>query len=125
MESRIILMDFSIGWVISTLVNALVAAIALIISDKFIAHQIDAKRIFIMALVAMFVAPLLASLALGLAAAGPIVIYLVPLLIWILLGEVLLQAERMVKLKVAAVGFFVYIILSIMLTPYLFAIIHF
>ena len=116
----------SIGWIVGTLVNALVAALALIISDKFIAHQIDAKRILLMALVALFVAPVIASLAIGVTSfAGPVAFYLIPLLIWILLGELLLQAERMVKLKVAAVGFFVYIILSMLLTPYLFAIIPF
>jgi|SRR3989344_4636827 len=116
----------SFGWIISTLINAVVAALALIISDKFIAHQIDAKRILIMALLAMFVAPLLASLAFGFTSvAGPIAVYLVPLLVWIILGEVMLSAERMVKLKVAAVGFFVYVLLSMMLTPYLYAVIPF
>jgi len=116
----------SVGFVVSTLVSVLVAAIALIISDRFIAHQIDAKRILIMAVIAMFVAPLVGSFVLGfIAGTGPVAFYVIPLLVWIALGELLLSAEKMTKLKVAVVGFFVYIILSMLLTPYIFAVIPF
>ncbi len=116
----------SFAAIIATLLSSLVAFVALVISDKFIAHGIEAKKLLIISIVALFVAPLAGSL-LSSYVLIPLYIhaYLLPLAIWIILGEILLSEDRMTKLKVAAVGWVVYLLLSLTVAPYVFALIPF
>ncbi len=116
----------SVGGIIALLLNALVAFIALVIADKIIAHSINVKKLFIIALVALFLTPIVGAVVLELIALPVLVsAYILPLLVWIILGEVLLSSDMGTKAKVAVIGFVVYIVLSIFLTPYLFSVLSF
>ena len=117
------LVPLSVGGMIALLVNALVAFVALVIADKVIAHSIDAKRLLIMSIVALFVTPIVGALVLGYVAI-PIVVssYLLPLVVWIILGEILIKEAGMkAKLKVIVVAFIVYLVLSTFAAPYIFS----
>lgn len=113
----------SVGGVIALLVNMIIAFIALVIADKVVAHSVDAKRLLILAFVALFITPIVAALALS-AVAIPAVVtgYVLPFIVWLALGEVLIKdADMKTKLKVVVVAFVVWIILSIFLAPYIFS----
>lgn len=121
------------GYIISLLISSLVAFIAIVIADKLIAHNFEAKHSFIMAIVALFATPIVIGFILGMLAlplfvvAGVEVIsgLLLPLVVWIALGELLLESDRMTKLKVVIIAFVVYLVLSIFLTPVLLGILPF
>jgi len=53
----------SLGGIIATFVNALIAFVAITIADKFIGHNFEPKRTFIMAVVALFLAPIVSTFA--------------------------------------------------------------
>ena len=107
--------DFiSIGGIIGTLINAVVVWIILIIANKLIAHNLGAKRAFVLAFVALFITPIVASyIAIAVALPGLVAIYVIPLIVWILLGEALLKGGTFKqKLEVIVIAFVVYIILT-------------
>jgi len=108
----------NVGYVVSTLLSALVAWIAIMISNKVIAHNVDAKRGLVMSIIALFIVPIIgAFIALPIPFFGA---YILPLIVWIILGEVLLRGEgATTKLKVVIVAFVVYILLSIFVAPYI------
>jgi hypothetical protein len=116
---------FSLGSIVTIFLESIIAFAALVISNKVIAHELDAKRLLIMSLVALFVTPIVGQFIFGALSIPFIGSYLLPLLVWIVLGEVLLKADMRTKLKVAAVGYFAYLLLSIMVAPYLFALLAF
>ncbi|MBI2971589.1 MAG: hypothetical protein HYY37_04205 [Candidatus Aenigmarchaeota archaeon] len=100
--------------IVALLAQALVTALAILISDRLIAHNFEVKHAVMMSFAAYFVTPLaFAGIALsGFEVPALVARYVVPLLVWIALGEILLQSGDMVtKLKVAGVGFAVYIIM--------------
>src|SRR5687768_12610621 len=104
----------TVASVLATLVSALVAFVALVISDKFIAHGIETRRLAIISIAALFIAPIAGTLISSyLLVPLYIAAYLLPLAIWIILGEFLLTNDRMTNFKVAAIGWVVYIILSV------------
>ncbi len=107
----------SIGYIVSLLVSAVVAFIAIVISDKLISHNIEAKHSFILAIVALFIAPIVGTFAAPFVPIPYFGAFILPLLVWIGLGQVLLSAEAMTKLKVTVIAFVVYIVLSLYLTP--------
>ncbi len=111
----------NLGFVVGTFISALLAFIAIVVSDKVISHSIDAKKSLIMALIALFIVPIAATFILGSAPVLLAIPYfasiLLPLLFWIGLGEALLKSDRKTKLKVTVVAFIVYIILDIFLKP--------
>lgn len=113
----------NIGFVLGTLVSALLAFIAIIISDKVLSHNISPKKSLIMALIALFIVPIVSVFILGfipsIASIPYIASIIIPIIFWIGLGEALLNSDRKTKLKVAAVAFIVYIILDIFLKPYI------
>ncbi len=107
----------SIGYVVSLLVSAVVAFIAIVVSDKAIAHNIEAKHSFIMAIVALFVVPIIGAFIAPYVPIPYFGAFILPLIVWIALGQVLLSAEMKTKAIVTIVAFVVYLILSIFLTP--------
>ncbi len=113
---------FSVGGIVALLVNMVIAFIALVIADKVVAHNVDAKRLLILAFVALFVTPIVAALVLSAVAIPAIVTgYVLPFIVWLALGEVLIKdADMKTKLKVVVVAFVVWIILSIFLAPFIF-----
>ena len=112
----------SVGGMIALLVNMLIAFIALVIADKIVAHNVDAKRLLILAFVALFVTPIVAAIVLSsLALPALVSAYVLPFVVWLALGEVLIkEADMKTKLKVVLLAFVVWIILSIYLAPFIF-----
>ena len=117
----------SVGSVVVLLVNSLIAFIALFIADKVIAHNVAVKRLFIMSIVGLFLTPIVAAVVLSsIVLPGLVSAYVLPLLVWIVLGEILIkEADIKTKLKVVVVAFAVYILLSIFLAPPIFALVNF
>lgn len=117
----------SVAGVIALLVNMLIAFIALVIADKIVAHSVDAKRLLIIAFIALFITPIVAALALSSLALPAFVSgYVLPFVVWLALGEVLIkEADMKTKLKVVVLAFVVWIILSIYLAPFIFSVLHF
>ena len=118
----------SVGYIITLLISSIVAFIAILIVDKVVGGNFEPKHAFIMAIVALFISPIVlgfifSSLSLPTMVVGTIDIisgFILPLLIWITLGEALLSADKMAKLKVTVIAFVVYLILSIFVTPMIF-----
>ncbi len=105
----------SVGGVIGLLIDALLTFAIIVLIDKIIAHEMELKHALIMALVAYFITPIM-MFALVAVIPGTmsfvILGFIVPLLIWVLLGELLLHGDFGTKLKVAVVAFVVYFILT-------------
>lgn len=104
----------SVGGALALLIQSLITAAVIVLSDKIIAHEMDIKHAFMMSIGAYFAVPLI---MLGVAAGGiqlpsVVTLYIVPLLAWIVLGEILLKADTVTKAKVAAVAFIVYTVLQ-------------
>jgi len=109
------LIPTSIGGAVALGVQILIIWIVVVLADKIIAHQIEAKRSLILAVLAYFLSPLVLAF-------GGIVIpfagIFIPLIVWIILGEVLLRGfGAMVRLKVAAIAFVIYLILNMIGVP--------
>ncbi len=94
------------------LINTLLAFVAVVLSDRIIAHEVEAKHALILAVMAFFVAPMLAPY-IGVYDRGIAII--LSFVVWVLLGEALLRADLGTKFKVLAIAFVVYYILSIFL----------
>ncbi len=105
------LIPLSVGGAIGLLINVVIVAVILMLTDRFLAHEMSAKNSFIMAFIAYFVVPILLSFA---AVSFPFSGYVIPLIIWIGLGEVLLKGSRKGRLTAAAVAFVVYIVLTML-----------
>ena len=67
---------------------------------------------FIVPVVSFFLTPYLTSLI-----PAVIVFYLIPLIVWLILGEILLEEDAETKLKVAAVAYIVYLVLTFLGVP--------
>ncbi len=100
--------------VVALLVQASVVSLTILLADYLVAHNMEIKHAVMMSVAAYFVTPLAAA---GIAIAGLelpslVAVYIVPLVVWVALGEVLLQGgDLMTKLKVAGVAFVVYLVL--------------
>ena len=103
----------SIGGIVSLVVNVIVTAIAIMIADKVIAHEINFKHSLIMAVIAYLVVPLAISFAVLYVPAIAIVSIILPLVAWIILGEILLSSDMKQKAIVAIIAYAVNIFLSI------------
>jgi len=103
----------SLSLVIDILIRTLVAFIALVIVDAILTKELSAKRTFAMAFLALFIVPIAASfIALpSILGSGLVSLIILPLIVWIILGEVMLKAEWKTKLKVAVIAFIVYLVL--------------
>lgn len=113
-------LSLSIGTVLTYLIDALIAWIAIIIADKIIAHEIEPKKSLVLALASFLVVPFVLPL-LGIGSLGSTI--LVSAIVWIGLGELILEADRMTKLKVLIIAFVVYYIISIFLSEYILSLI--
>src|SRR3989344_8023122 len=113
----------NLGFIVGTLISAVLAFVAIMVSDKIISHSADPKKSFIMALIALFIVPIAATFVLGFVPALLSIPYfasiLLPLVFWIGLGEALLASDRKTRLKVTVIAFAVYIIFEIFLKSYI------
>lgn len=98
-------------------INAIVAVIAIVIVDQVIAHSIDPKRAFGLAILSFVLAPLAAPF---IGITGSMATIVLPLAVWIAFGELILEQDKITKLKVLGIAFAVYYILSIFVSPYIY-----
>ena len=103
----------SIGGIISLIVNVIVTAIAIMIADKLISHEISVKNSFIMAFIVYLILPLILSFAVGFVPEIAAFFVILPLIAWIILGEIMLKAGMKQKAIVAIIAYAVNIFLSI------------
>ena len=112
--------SLSIGGAISMLIEAIIVFVVLLILDEVIIHQLEVKKSFIMALVvsiiSYFVIPFVIAY-IPFISAMPFLYYIIPLIVWIILGELLLEGEMKQKLIVAVIAFVVYTILTFIGLP--------
>ena len=114
------LLPLTLGGVITTLVNALLAFVVLLAADKVVAHNQEPKKTLIVSLVALFITPVIGAYAASFATLPDFVFsYLLPLFVWIILGELLLEGDYRTKLKVVGIAFIAYIVLSFTVGPIL------
>jgi hypothetical protein len=101
----------SVGGAIGLLVQILIIWVVVMLADKIIAHQMQAKHSLILAILAYFLSPLVLAFA---AISIPFASIIVPLIVWIVLGEILLRGYGGAKarLKVAAIAFVIYLVLN-------------
>ena len=107
----------SVGGAIGLLVQILIIWVVVMLADKVIAHQIQAKHSLILAVLAYFLSPLVLAFA---AIPIPFAGIIVPLIVWIVLGEILLRGYSggaVARLKVAAIAFVIYLILNMVGVP--------
>lgn len=113
----------SIGGAIALLIEVAIISIVIVLLDYVIAHEIDVKDAFIIGLGAYFITPL-AVIALGLANYfDPLVAgYVIPLIVWLALSEVLLKGHNpKKKAMVAVAAFVVYTVLNFVGVPMIIA----
>ncbi|MCX6815248.1 MAG: hypothetical protein NT120_00150 [Candidatus Aenigmarchaeota archaeon] len=99
----------SIGYFISLIIDVIIITIILYITDKFLAHEVSLKHSAIMAVIAYLAAPLVLAYS-GISI--PFAVYIIPLIVWIILGELLLKGSRGGRMKAAAVAFIIFLILN-------------
>ena len=117
-----VLPPLSVGYAIGTLVKAFVAFIAIVVADKIIAHEINIKHSLIIAIVSLFLIPIVGNLITQFISLPMLVFnYILPLVVWIILGEILLKSDMKTKLKVIVIAFVVYAILEYVGVPFIIA----
>ena len=115
--SALIPFTLSIGGAVGLLVNVIIIFIAIVIADKVIAHEIEAKKSLIMAFVAYLIVPLILGAIISAGLSIPYIIYIIPLVVWVALSELLLKAEMKKKLIVAVVAFIIFTALNLVGVP--------
>lgn len=112
------LIPLTIPGIVASFMNSLLAGIVIMAADKLIAHNIEAKHALLISGIALFITPILGAFAADFVALpGFVFAYLLPLLVWIVLGELLLKSGMAAKLKVMAIAFVVYVVLSFTVGP--------
>lgn len=104
---------------VAYLLNAILAFAAVVLVDKVISHDIEAKHAFILSLVSFFAVPLLAPFVGAFERNASLVLSFVS---WVILGEVILQSDRTTKLKVLVIAFAVYYLLSLFVADSVYAV---
>jgi len=105
-------LPISTSLAITYLINTLLAFAAVVLSDRIIAHEVEAKHALILSVISLFVVPMLAPY-IGIFDRGIAII--LSFVVWVALGEVLLRSDYTTKFKVLAIAFVAYYILSIFL----------
>ena len=111
------LLPLSISGIIWLLLKTVLIFVALILSDKILAHNMETKHILIMAFLVAFVVPIIVTLLLQFitlpAGFSQIFFYGLPLLMWIILGEILLGGDFKEKIMVAFIAFAIFTALDL------------
>lgn len=98
----------TVGGILGILVQALLAFVVILIVDALMTRELQVKRVLIMALVALFAVPLIIS-NIGLSLPWYMIAYILPLIVWIILSEILLKGDLKTKFLIAVVAFAVFI----------------
>ena len=104
----------TIGGAIALLIQVVIISLVIVALDYVIQHEINIKSAFIIAFASYFLT-IIAVLALGLANyVDPLVAgYVLPLVVWVALGEVLIkEGDAKKKAIVAGAAFVVYTVLN-------------
>jgi len=115
----------SIGGIISLLINVIITAIAIMIADKLITHEISVKHSLLMAFIAYLIVPILFSFLFTFVPGIAVIGIILPLIAWIILGELLLKSDRKQKAIVAVIAYAVNILLLTYVSGLIFSIIPF
>ena len=97
-----------IGSVIGFFVNVIIIFLVIVLADEVIAHNFEIKKTFLMSVIAYLLIPVA---LIFLPFYIPFGFYLIPLIVWVLLSELLLVGERSKKAIVGIIAFVVYILL--------------
>ncbi len=107
------MIGFGLGNFAVMALNAFIVFLAIVLSDRFLNHNMSIKRSAIMTIIAYFAMPYLIDIATSYISLPWASIILVPLVVWIILGEILLTDFTFKeKFKVALVAFVTYLILE-------------
>ncbi len=104
----------TLSGILTLAVSMIIAWIILMLSDKIIGHEIEAKHTLMISIIALFITPIVVGLlaqfmALPAVLSTLLVIYLLPLLVWVVLGEILIKdIDVTKKFLVMIVAFAVY-----------------
>jgi len=101
----------TISGVISLLIQVFIGFVVIIFVDKLIAHEIEAKHAIIMSVGAYFIAPIFLSILSIVGIVIPFGFVIIPLIVWIILGEILLEADFKSKFIVTVIAFSIYFVL--------------
>jgi hypothetical protein len=115
----------SIGGIISLAINVIITAVAIMLSDKLIAHEISPKKSVIMAVIAYLIVPLVISIIASFAPAISLFGFVLPLVAWIVLGEILLSGDFKLKAIIAVIAYALNLILLMYVTPLIFMVLPF
>lgn len=102
----------TIGGVAWILVQTIIIFAVIVISDHFIAHGVGIKHALLMSFVAYFLAPLI---LVGASMSGfvmPFIQYIIPLVVWVILGEILLEGDMKDKAIVGVLAYVTYLVLG-------------
>ncbi len=106
--------SFSIESISVVALNAFIVFLSIVISDKFLNHNITVKNSAIMVVIAYLIMPYV-MIAVDMLISIPSIVsfILVPLIIWIILGEMLLKDFKFTsKLNVSMIAFITYLLLE-------------
>ena len=106
--------SFSIESISVVALNAFIVFLSIVISDKFLNHNITVKNSAIMVVIAYLIMPYV-MIAIDMLISIPSIVsfILVPLIIWIILGEMLLKDFKFTsKLNVSMIAFITYLLLE-------------
>ncbi|MBS3056518.1 MAG: hypothetical protein J4473_03740 [Candidatus Aenigmarchaeota archaeon] len=107
--------------ILALLIDAMIAFLGIIVADKIIAHKIEAKRALILAFIAYFavpvavflISPIITSLGVPEIVNMIFFAYMLPLIIWIVLSELIIDAGIKEKLIIAGIAFAIYTVLTV------------
>ncbi len=102
----------SIADVVWLVVQSLIILVVIVVSDHIIAHGVGIKHALIMSFGAYFLVPLILF---GMMFSGfvlPYVGFIIPLIVWIILGEVLLEGDMKDKAIVGVIAYVAYLALA-------------
>ena len=105
-------LPLSIGGIISLLLTTVIIFVAIVLSDKILSHEMDTKHVLIMSFLCAFIVPLITSLVTSFisfpAGFSQIFFFGMPLVSWIILGEILLEGDFKQKIIVAFIAFAIF-----------------
>ncbi len=103
----------TIGGAAWILVQTIVIFAVIVISDHIIAHGVGIKHALIMSFVAYFLAPLILVMASLGGFSMPYIHLIIPLVVWVILGEILLEGDMKDKAIVGVIAYVTYVLLSL------------
>ena len=107
---------FPVASITALIVESALITLAIALADFAISHGIELKRILMMSGLAYLLVPIVGSL-LG-SYLPALTIYLLPLLVWVILGEIFLkELDFRKKAIVAGLGYIIFLIFGIIQLP--------